>query len=263
MPVPWVIKTSRDHRRRLGLYEAAAAAAASYSLSFDATDDVNCGHAATISGLNADANGFTIDAYWQCPALAQLTNYHRFPILCQGDPRPGTDGLFLSVFPQVIPASKLLSISVDARPVAAFGYSAIFTLVEAQWYYIRWRQPAGTGWIKSKLSVDAGAETDSANNSVPGTEAAGDDVLIGQSPIGVNYPGNLRGNLCYLYCWQADKGALASVPTSPFAVDGDTVARYVFSEGSGGSLADDSGNANDGTITDATWSPNIPAGWTS
>ncbi len=26
MPVPWVIKTSRDHRRRLGLYEAAAAA---------------------------------------------------------------------------------------------------------------------------------------------------------------------------------------------------------------------------------------------
>jgi hypothetical protein len=45
-------------------------------------------------------------------------------------------------------------------------------------------------------------------------------------------------------------------------VDGDTIARYTFSEGAGSTLGDDSGNGYDGTITGATWSTDVPTGWT-
>ena len=46
----------------------------------------------------------------------------------------------------------------------------------------------------------------------------------------------------------------AETPTMSLA------ASYDFSEGSGSTLADGSGNSNDATITGATWSPIVPFG---
>lgn len=45
----------------------------------------------------------------------------------------------------------------------------------------------------------------------------------------------------------------APIPASGFPQEGNLIVRYPFSDGSGATLTDDSGNSRDGTITGATW----------
>jgi hypothetical protein len=125
------------------------------------------------------------------------------------------------------------------------------------WHYIRWRSP-NTNY--TYISVDAAAET-SAFVAAPGTWNYQPPVASVLRLMNGRW-GYHAGKVCYVHIWDTDKGALASLPTSPFAVDGDTIVRYTFSEGTGATLGDDSGNGYDGTITGATWDATVPDGWT-
>jgi hypothetical protein len=249
MPKPWVIKLSRSHRRRCNIYGGAEAATPN-SLNFTGSPDEVVGpDIADFTG-----NTWTVDLYWYCPATRPA--FSRDSLI--GHYENGVGGWDLNTYSTPNPATVWRTEGqwYIVGPTAKQPGTALNNAFDA-WFYLRWRSP-NTNY--TYISVNAGAEK-SAFVANPGTwtyqppSSAVLKLMNGRQ-------GYHAGKLCYVHIWDTDKGALATVPTSPFAVDGDTIARYTFSEGAGSTLGDDSGNSYDGTITGATWSTDVPTGWT-
>jgi len=208
---------------------------APHSLYFNGSNAyVDCGNHASVMDLHA--GDFTVDVYYQYTGVTPDYSY----LVAQGASGEGWMIYYHETF------DRFVSLARD-------NWALVRNIVAAAgtWYYVRFRKSVGS----IMLSVDAGAE---------GVDAAGGpvDTYAGNLVLGMNsaFGLPLKGRICYVHIWNNNQGALGAVPTSPFAVDGNTAARYTFSEGSGGTLGDDVGNSN-GSITNATWSTEVPAGW--
>lgn len=236
----------------LASFGGGAAVATPYSLSYDGTNDyVDFGTPATLDDLFAGPA--TIDVYYRVPAV--IDDLHHV-FASQGD---GDDGFFIGVlYTAATPRADFFLRNWDVGGVQRTAFKIKNPVSLSTWYYLRGRKAADT---KLYLSANAGGEASSA--AVATYQTATRRFLHGDYDGGAgppNYP--LMGNICYIHAWNVDKGALGAVPTSPFAVDANTVGRWIHSEGAGVSLGDTSGNANNGTIAGATWSATVPAGWT-
>jgi len=230
-------------------------AAVPYSLSYDGSDDeTDCGTGASIVGLNAGA--MTVDCYWQCPAgLAVSTAY---TLANQGDVIAANQGWFLGIITGN-PASAGNAYFGAMGAVAWVSRQQATALVPGTWYYVRARiAGSGPGFVGMGVSVALVENYLAGLYQQPGTASAL-HLLHARSGSATHFHG--KGNICYIHMWNVDKGALAAVPTTPFAVDANTVGRWIHSEGAGASLGDTSGNANNGAISGATWSTTVPAGW--
>lgn len=239
-------RRSKSHRRRT---QEAAVIATPYSLLFDGNDDVDCGSHASVLGIEY----LTADIYWRCPALADLANSHQYGLLSQYQIGPPKKGWSLIIVMGVVPAATFRFYYTDGAPAERNALISLGNLVEGTWYYFRARRYAADAILASFDTtagtpqwLAAGLTASTSNLEIATAKRASDQ---------------LKGHACYAHIWDADKGALAAVPTSPFPVDADTVARYTFSEGAGPTLGDDKGNSN-GAITGATWGTNVPSGWT-
>ena len=236
-----------------------AAAAVPWSLDYAlAAPYVDCGTDASIVGLNAGA--FTVDVYWRCPPLTDLGNYVYYSIISQGDVWwfGGTQGWGLQVQTTVLPGAVVRFTTSNGSGTRSSSAVNV-TLSEGTWYYVRGRHLGLPGWSNyCYVSVNAGAEGSQVMNG-PGATSA-EPLYHGR--LGGATPYYLKENVCYAHVWDTNKGTLGSVPTSPFAVDGNTAARWIHSDGSGLTLTDDSGNGNHGSITGCIWTPIVPGGWT-
>ncbi len=233
---------SRAHRRRLG------ANLIPWTLDFGVSQQysVNLGHAASIDDLHAA--DFTVDLYWYYTPAPGANFFHT--LIGQGDWSTAT-GWRLSFSNDT---ERLYLAVIDG---AAAAKTTTKPAIPAEnWYYIRLRREDNTIY----LSYNAGAEATSATLAAGGT-ASDLDLTIG-SASGTH---RALGKVCYAHLWNNNQGALATLPTSPFPIDANTVARYLFKTditGIGTTLADDSGNNNNGTITGASWKRAAPTLWT-
>lgn len=214
------------------------------SLVFDGSGDyVDFGADASIDDLHQ--NPFTVDVYIYIPVQAELANNTEYVVVGQEDADPGW---VLKVQTFTLPTTQI-RIEFKAGTVVR-NVSTSVTI--GGWVYIRGRKNSSN---RIKVSANAGTEGDSYG---AGGNAATGSVYAGQRSGGTDY---FKGKICYLQLWSADKGVLAYVPTSPISVDADTELRVTFSEGSGDTVGDDSGNGNHGTRYNATWSTTVPSGW--
>lgn len=244
----------------LGLGRSAvstAAAAVPYSLVFDGGDYVDFGTGASINNLHGSPTGslnaaqFTVDLYYRTPATK--ATWITRPLFGQGDAAANGGWLIYLQFQEWTPARWLFNRSNSfGSPVSA---SLTINMAVSTWYYVRARWQASDQ--KLKLSINAGTEALSAASASVLTTTQ--NVRLARA---VGYATDISGMICYAHLWNTDKGALASVPTSPFVVDANTAGRWVFGDGAGSTLADTSGNGNTGTITGATWGATVPVGWT-
>lgn len=231
----------------------AAAAASPNSLSYNGSAYTDCGTGASILGLNQGL--FTVDVYWQCSVA--LAAYIRYDIINQW--AAGVGGWKMNFYVNGNPytatnAGYLECFLFDGGGVSRGCAKASWTYVLNSWYYLRYRRISANS---HECSVNASAGAAGYIVTAGGTVSA-NALLIGKS---AGYQ-SLKGNICYVHIWNTNKGALAAVPTSPFPVDANTVARYTHSDGAGLVLSDSSGNGNNGTLNGATWSATVPVGWT-
>jgi hypothetical protein len=229
-----------------------AGAVTPYSLYFDGSAYVDLG--ANPSIINLHQAAFTADVYFLCPDPAVLTNYASYCVLAQGNKYIviGDDGWSVAFVNNVVPTFSIRSTSVDSGGTPRYTSLSGLTHVELASFYIRTR----------RYSYQIATYVNDASHSAYGG-AGGDDASAWHAYIGClsDLTRKMLGYVCYVHIWNTDKGALGAVPAEPFAVDGNTVARYLFAEGSGAVLTDDSGNGNHGAVTGATWSASVPAGW--
>lgn len=244
------------------VFGGGAAAAVPWSLSYDGSDDeTDCGNGASLKGLELNAAGFTCDVYWK---PAYTGNPMSFGVLASQsdglnwwDP---TGGWYIFFSPGWPLANSSLWFYCTTEKFGSGQVYIQFTPT-ADWAYVRIRTTGGTGGGNYCISVNAGVEGVKARAVGAGSYKEASPAGFWQMRHGsaTHYHGN--GNLCYVHVWNTDKGALGAVPTSPFAVDANTVGRWIHSEGAGATLGDTSGNLNNGTISGATWSATVPAGW--
>jgi hypothetical protein len=225
-----------------------------HSLYYDGTgDEVDCGTGASVMGLNTGL--FTVDVYWQCSVA--LTGFRRYHLLSQFTNASAgwTMNLYVNKASYLTAGAGFLECGMvdSGGTLRTVGVSS-WDYVPNAWYYFRYRRRTDTF---HNASVNAGTESTNFINAGGGTTSA--DNLRMMPSVGFLRG---RGNICYVHIWNTDKGALASVPTAPFAVDANTVGRWIHSDGAGATLTDTSGNANHGTISNAAWSANVPVGWT-
>lgn len=234
-----------------------ATALVPYSLSYDGSDDeTDCGTGASVLGLNAGA--FTIDLYCQ-PVAPTVWNVDA--MLSQGDMRAayaGTQGWALGVEDNGSATAFRFWFALYNGGIVNKLNPALATLAYGAWYYVRVHCNGGGAGKTFYISYNAGTELNNAKWGVDTTSAY--NLYHGRR--GGATHNHYKGNICYIHLWNIDKGPLAAVPTSPFAVDANTVGRWIHSDGAGATLTDTSGNANNGTISGAAWSATVPAGWT-
>lgn len=234
------------------------AVASPHALNFDGINDyVDCGNSASIMSLNLGA--MTVDAYAYIPASGNFGPWSRYTLVSQGNARE-TAGLGWSIY--------WMGGSTGLDGYFSFGWGcgtgshvvndALGAKTRDTWYYIRarlnWTEnpPHSTGriWVNTVSSLVSVAWWKPAGR----TSTA--NARHGAASSGYYWP----GRLCYAHIWNADIGDLVSVPTSPQAVDGNTVGRWLYSDGIGLQLTDSSGNNSHGLISGASWSSS-PAGW--
>lgn len=234
-----------------------AAAVTPYSLFYDRSDDyVNCGTNASLLGLNAGA--FTCDVYWRAPDTSQV--WALLTLVSQGTLTGPYSGW--AIHAEFDGSGNYFRFAATLGGVAAVYYPTSKTLaVGSGWYYVRLRKTGvgdTSGNTYSWLSYNAVGQNNSRSWAADVTSAT---AFL----HGMNGPGNYlaRGNICYVHVWATDQGVLASVPTTPFAVDANTRGRWLYTDGAGSVLTDSSSYANNGTIYGgAAWQSTVPAGWT-
>ena len=223
-----------------------AAAAVPYSLYYDGSNRyVDLNAAATIDDLLA--GDCTVDVYWQATTASAPAGAS---VLVGQMGASLTSGWIVYVSNYMGSACWLLS--SDGAGLYA-QVARTFTWTQNAWYYVRARKASGSLYI----SVNTVAEN--APRAIPGYTATAVAVTLGNTS---DLSRDFTGRICYVHLWNTNKGNIASVPTSPIAVDANTVGRWTHSDGSGITLTDSSSNGNNGTISGATWSTTVPAGWT-
>lgn len=229
-----------------------SAVAVPYSLSYDGSDDeVDCGAGASVVGL--PSGDCTIDAYFRSPSVLWTTGT-RYTLASQGRGEVGS-GWALWVRMATAPVGRISFWVVDGGGTAREALKGSITWVANTWYYIRVRKATNTIYI----SINAGAE---GSVGCVGHTASVSSLALGVTDIVTSNLYRFSGYECYVHIWNTNKGALAAVPTSPFAVDANTAARWVHSDGAGAVLTDSGVNGNNGTISGAAWSTTVPTGWT-
>ena len=231
-----------------------AGAAKLWSLSYDGSDDeTDCGLPAS---LILPAAGFTVDLYWKHPAtLPDLAN---FTLISQGSRQSTGWGIWIVTdasnhFRAWAWFNTPFGVLWLARPD---GYTDRTPNV---WHYFRLRWTS-TGARVAAFSMDAGEEHTSNTYGFGYTPDESNHFCLGRDGNARHF--HILGILIYVHAWNNTQGALGAVPTTPFAIGANTAGRWLHQDGSGATLADTSGNGNDGTISGATWVQDAPAGWT-
>jgi len=211
-----------------------------YSLSYAANGYVTMGVPASLDDLFA--GNATVDIYFRPGSVAVNQG-----LFTQTNTSPNGYRVWTSA------ANAVFSV-IDGGGVGRQVLRA--GLVVGTWAYLRARRNGGNIY----LSLNAGAE---ATIGCMGFTVSARQVCMGicDNNLALLQFFPLTGLICYVHAWNTDKGILGAVPTSPFAVDGNTVGRWIHSDGAGATLSDSSGNLNHGTISVAAWSATVPAGW--
>lgn len=225
---------------------ATVAAAAPYSLYFDGANDiVDCGTPASLDDLAA--GDMTVDVYWQ----ATTASIPAGPCHLFGQIGAALTSGWLVYFSNAAGGAMYLFVVNGA---GSFVQTAkLFTWSQNAWYYVRARRASNT------LYVSVNTVTQPTPQAIVGYTGNNLSITHGAS---ADLSRDFTGRICYVHAWNTNKGDLATVPSSPFVVDANTVGRWIYSNGSGTTLTDTSGNSNHGTISGATWSGTVPAGWT-
>ena len=206
--------------------------------------------------MGLDAAAFTLDVYVK--PTNPLGAWVGQTLISQGDVvfAAGTGGWQIYVMGDATGANAVYRF-ITKNPVSQYLADSAL-LPTGVWYYIRCRITGRTPGNTIRISVNAGAEVSNACT----TAAVASAEHLWHGRCGGATHRHWKGAICYVHAWNIDKGALGAVPATPFAVDANTVGRWIHSDGAGAQLTDTSGNANHGAIAGAAWSATVPAGWT-
>ena len=114
-----------------------------------------------------------------------------------------------------------------------------------------------------RLFVDGVLAGSSGMMAAPLASPAALAVEAGRQGPASPLDGYFDGHVAYLRISAVARyGGTFTPPTAPHAVDGDVLAQWDFTEGSGTALDNAQGNAAyDGVISGAAWSRDVPPGW--